>query len=161
MEKAYLKGLGYGLTSGIITTIGLMVGLDAGTGSEAAVLGGILVIAVGDSMSDALGMHISEESTGDGSVNRHKDAWKSTLSTFVFKFLFACIFVIPVLIFPLHFAVWLSVGVGIIIIGIFSYDFAKKQGVKPFRVVFEHLLITVIVVVLTKMIGDSVAKLFS
>ena len=55
-------GLFFGTTSGVITTCGLLVGLASGTGSLAAVLGGILVIAVADSMSDALGIHLSEES---------------------------------------------------------------------------------------------------
>jgi hypothetical protein len=38
-------GLFFGATSGVITTIGLITGLNAGTRSIAAVLGGIFVIA--------------------------------------------------------------------------------------------------------------------
>ena len=63
MNTQIRKGLGFGLTSGVITTLGLIVGLDASTGSRFAILAGILAIAVSDSLSDALGMHISEEST--------------------------------------------------------------------------------------------------
>ena len=47
-------GLYFGATSGVITTIGLIVGLNAGTRSLVAVLGGIFVIAIADAMSDAL-----------------------------------------------------------------------------------------------------------
>ena len=54
-------GLFFGATSGVITTIGLIVGLNSGTQSITAVLGGILVIAVADAMSDALGIHLAEE----------------------------------------------------------------------------------------------------
>ena len=54
-------GLFFGATSGVITTIGLITGLNAGTHSMAAVLGGIFVIAVADAMSDALGIHLAEE----------------------------------------------------------------------------------------------------
>ena len=39
-------GLFFGATSGVITTIGLIVGLNSGTKSITAVLGGILVIAL-------------------------------------------------------------------------------------------------------------------
>ena len=39
-------GLFFGATSGVITTLGLITGLNAGTKSITAVLGGILVIAV-------------------------------------------------------------------------------------------------------------------
>ena len=43
-------GLFFGATSGVITTIGLIVGLNSGTSSVTAVMGGIMVIAVADSM---------------------------------------------------------------------------------------------------------------
>ena len=54
-------GLFFGATSGVITTIGLIVGLNSGTRSITAVLGGILVIAVADAMSDALGIHLAND----------------------------------------------------------------------------------------------------
>ena len=41
-------GLYFGATSGVITTLGLLTGLYAGTGAVTAVLGGILVIAVAE-----------------------------------------------------------------------------------------------------------------
>jgi hypothetical protein len=52
-------GLSFGLTSGLITTLGLMIGLNSGTNSKLVVIGGILTIAVADSLSDSLGIHIS------------------------------------------------------------------------------------------------------
>jgi len=55
-------GISFGLTSTVITTLGLMVGLHSGTGSKLVALGGVLAIAIADAVSDALGMHISEES---------------------------------------------------------------------------------------------------
>ena len=61
MKLSIKKGLGFGLTSGIITTLGMMVGLHSSTHSDKVVIGGILIIAVADAMSDALGIHISEE----------------------------------------------------------------------------------------------------
>jgi hypothetical protein len=55
MRTALKIGFSFGLTSGVITTLGLMVGLHAGTHSKSVVLGGLLTIAVADAMSDALG----------------------------------------------------------------------------------------------------------
>lgn len=63
IKQSFRTGLGFGLTSGVITTLGLMVGLHSGTNSKTAVIGGILVIAVADAFSDALGIHLSEESS--------------------------------------------------------------------------------------------------
>ena len=76
-------GLYFGATSGVITTIGLIAGLNAGTNSVAAVLGGILVIAVADSLSDALGIHLAEEADPETS---HSHVWSATVSTFLTKF---------------------------------------------------------------------------
>ena len=61
MKQPLNKGVSFGLTSGAITTLGLMVGLHSETKSAAVVLGGILTIAVADAFSDALGIHISEK----------------------------------------------------------------------------------------------------
>src|SRR3989338_10915576 len=91
-------GFSFGLTSGIITTLGLMVGLHSGTHSKLAVIGGIAIIAVADAFSDALGIHISEESRA---THSEREIWESTISTFLTKFVFALSFVVPVLLFPL------------------------------------------------------------
>ena len=48
MRTALKIGFSFGLTSGVITTLGLMVGLHAGTHSKSVVLGGLLTIAVAD-----------------------------------------------------------------------------------------------------------------
>ena len=47
-NKGARTGIFFGATSGVITTIGLIVGLHAGTQSMVAVLGGILVVAFAD-----------------------------------------------------------------------------------------------------------------
>jgi hypothetical protein len=80
MKPSFKSGLSFGLTSGVMTTLGLMVGLYSGTHSRAVVVGGILTIAIADAMSDALGIHIAEESKNNGVV---AEIWESTIATFV------------------------------------------------------------------------------
>ena len=125
-------GLSFGLTSGIITTLGLMVGLHSGTHSRLVVIGGILTIAIADAFSDALGIHISEESE-----NKHatKEVWESTISTFLSKFLFASTFIVPLLLLQLSTAIIVSVIWGLSLLGIFSFYIAKGQKVKPWMVI--------------------------
>ena len=90
-------GLYFGATSGVITTIGLITSLNAGTGSVAAVLGGIFVIAVADAMSDALGIHLAEEADPNATTGH---VWAATISTFLNKFIFALSFAVPLLLLP-------------------------------------------------------------
>lgn len=96
IKKSIRTGFGFGITSGVITTLGLMIGLHSGTQSKAAVLGGILTIAVADAFSDALGIHISEESKG---THTQKEIWTATFSTFFAKLIFAFSFIFPVIFF--------------------------------------------------------------
>ena len=63
MKTSVKRGFSFGLTSGITTTLGLAVGLQSGTESRLAVIGGVMTIAIADAMSDAFGVHISEEAT--------------------------------------------------------------------------------------------------
>ena len=150
-------GFSFGLTSGIITTLGLMVGLHSGTHSKLIVLGGILTIAIADAFSDALGIHISEESE-----NKHitKEIWQSTISTFISKFVFALTFVIPVLLFELSTAIVVSIIWGLLILSILSYRIAKEQKAKPWKVIAEHLIIALVVIVITHYLGDWISSRF-
>lgn len=68
LRKSMRTGASFGLTSGVITTLGLMIGLNAGTHSVPVVVGGILTIAIADALSDALGIHIAEESKNSHSA---------------------------------------------------------------------------------------------
>jgi len=157
MRNSIKKGLGFGLTSGIITTIGLIVGLYSSTHSKIVILGGIIIIAVADAMSDALGMHISEESEKN---KPKKQIWEATLSTFIFKFIFAIIFIIPILTLPLQTAIATSIIMGLSLISIFSYWISKINKQNPTKAITEHLLITIIVIVLTYYLGNLIGKIF-
>ena len=150
-------GFSFGLTSGIITTLGLMVGLNAGTHSKLAVIGGILTIAIADAFSDALGIHISEESEGK---HTRKQIWAATISTFFAKFIFALTFVIPVLLLELPKAIAISIIWGLTMLCFFSYGMARKQNEKPWKVVTEHLGIAIIVVIITHYVGSWISSVF-
>ncbi len=76
MKEQWKAGVSFGLTSGAITTMGLMVGLHSGTHAKLAVMGGVVTIAVADAFSDALGVHIHEEAEN---THTHKEIWVVTL----------------------------------------------------------------------------------
>jgi VIT1/CCC1 family predicted Fe2+/Mn2+ transporter len=157
MPKHSIKtGLSFGLTSAIITTLGLMVGLHSGTKSKLVVIGGILIIAIADAFSDALGIHISEESE-----NKHTTAeiWESTIATFLAKFIFASTFIIPLLLFPLNTAIVVSIMYGLILLSLFSLYMAREQGEKAWKVIGEHLVIAIMVIMLTHYVGEWIGSL--
>lgn len=134
-----------------------MVGIHSGTHSRVAVIGAILTIAIADAFSDALGIHISEESE-----NKHTpgEIWEATISTFLSKFIFALTFIVPVLFFRLEIAIIISVLWGLFLLALFSYYLAKEQKVKPWKVIFEHLIIAVIVISTTYYVGMWIREIF-
>jgi VIT1/CCC1 family predicted Fe2+/Mn2+ transporter len=153
MKQSILTGLSYGLTSAVITTLGLIIGLDSFTGSRTVVIGGVLTIAIADAFSDALGIHISEETDNS---RTDKDIWESTLATFAAKFLFALTFIIPIWFLPLSTAIIVSVIWGMAALALLSRTIAILSGEKVLNVVGEHLGIAIIVVVLAHYIGDLI-----
>lgn len=157
MNHSVKTGISFGLTSGIITTLGLMVGLNSGTHSRIAVLGGIFTIAIADAFSDALGIHVSEESEGKHSS---KQIWASTFSTFLSKFLIALTFIVPVLVFELGMAITISVLWGLLLLSVLSFNIAKAEAVKPFKVITEHLAIALVVIIITNWVGIWIASAF-
>lgn len=156
MRTSWKTGLSFGLTSGVITTLGLMVGLHAGTHSRAVVLGGIVTIAVADALSDAMGIHLSEESKNSGPV-RH--VWESTVATFVAKLSIALTFVLPVIFMPLQTAIFASILWGLVLLAMLSFSLARAQQIAPWKVIAEHVLIAMCVVTVSHYVGDWVQAL--
>ncbi len=154
MKESLKTGITFGLTSGTITTLGLMIGLSSGTNSRGIVIGGILTIAIADSLSDALGIHVSEEANP---ARTTMQVWVATVATFLSK-LYAIVFIIPVLLFDLPVAININLVWGVSLLTILSYYLAKSQGVKPWKVILEHLIIIAIVVALTHFLGKLIAK---
>jgi len=154
MKISLMKGFSFGLTSGVITTLGILVGLFSSTNSKMAVIGGIVAVAIADALSDALGMHISEESEGQHST---KEIWESTISTFFSKFIFAFTFIIPVAVLELFTAIIFSIMWGVSLIILISYFMAKQQGENSIKVILEHLIVTIIVIFATYYIGEWIA----
>ena len=158
MKHSIKTGFSFGLTSGIITTLGLMIGLYAGTHSKLVVIGGILIIAIADAFSDALGIHVSEESEGGHTA---KEVWQSTFATFLSKFAFALTFVVLILLFQLNVAIIISAIWGLSVLGVFSFFIAKKQKTKSWKIVTEHLAIALLVIVITYYIGSWISTIFA
>lgn len=157
MKTSIKKGFGFGITSGIITTLGLIIGLYSTTKSVMIILGGIIIIAIADSLSDALGMHISEETNHR---NSRRKIWEATASTFLFKFIFALSFIIPFLIFDLGRAIIANIIWGIVLLSVFSYYIAKSRHQSKAKSIFEHLIIAVAVIIATHYVGQLVNFIF-
>lgn len=151
-------GLSFGLVSGVITSLGLVVGLAFGTESRLAVIGGIVTIAIADSCSDALGIHVSEEAEN---VHTKGEIWMATAATFVAKFAMSATFLVPVLLLELETAVWASIAWGLVAVGGLSWIIARRQFASPWGPVVEHVGVAALVIVVSALLGRFVAATFA
>lgn len=157
LKKSLKTGMGFGLTSGIITTLGLMIGLYSGTRSRIAVLGSIVTIALADSLSDALGIHISQESSTE---NSHREVWEATMAAFFSKLVLTLSFSLPIIFFPLPKAVAINLVWGLIALVTANYWLARKSNRRPAHFILEHLFIALLVIVASHYLGQLVKDIF-
>ncbi len=106
-----------------------------------------------DALSDAMGIHVSEEGEG---VHTGREVWTSTLATFVSKLAVALTFAVPVLLLPLGTATVAAVVWGAALLAILSVVTARDQGVSPPRLVVEHLGLALLVVAGSYLVGLAI-----
>jgi vacuolar iron transporter family protein len=144
-----LQGISFGITSAIVTSMGLSLGLDAATATKATIVSGLLIIAVADNISDSLSIHVYQESEGLES----KAAFRATLTNFLARFLASATFVALVLLLP-EAVMWPVLLVwGLLLLGVLTYLLARARGVAPIPEIAKHIAVAAIVVMLSKALG--------
>jgi VIT1/CCC1 family predicted Fe2+/Mn2+ transporter len=156
MKKSFESGLSFGTTSGIVTTLGLIVGLGSGTHSTLAVVGGILSLAIADGLSESMSMHVSKKIESKDPIY----LWESTFSTLISKFIVTMSFAIPVLVTNLQAAILIDIAWGLSLLIVLSYFVSEYEGRRKWRDIFEHLMIAVLVIALTYYAGEWINARF-
>ena len=83
----------FGGTSAIVTSMGLIIGLQSATAPPPTIVSGLLVIALADNISDSPSIHMYQEADRlEG-----KGAFRTTLANFVSRLLVALSFVFIVI----------------------------------------------------------------
>ena len=147
--RSYQTKFSFGATSAIITCLGLIAGLDSLSHPKLSIVGGILVIALADNISDSVGIHIYQESEGIP----YKEVWFSTFSNFFTRVFVSLTFIILVIALPVRLVMPCSVVWGLLLLTFMSYTIAKDKGINVYRAIFEHVGIAVFVTILSGFIG--------
>lgn len=154
-KKSILSGIGFGFTSGVITTLGLILGLSVGTQSKLAVIGGILTIAIADAMSDSLGIQIAQESAGN---TKEKNTWIAAAATFLSKLVSALTFAVPFMLFSINVATVICLIWGFIMLSIVSFSLANELHQKPLHIIKSHLGLSLLVLLASLAVGELIKK---
>src|SRR5512136_2176725 len=105
-----IGNVSFGGTAAIVTSVALIFGLDAATATKSTIVSGLLIVALADNLTDALSMHIYQESERQLPT---REAFVATVSNFVARLLLSMTFVLLVVVLPTAAAVVASAAWGL------------------------------------------------
>lgn len=157
MEKNFIPTkFSFGGTSGIITNLAIIIGLDTLANAKISIIGSLLVVALADNISDTLGIHIYQESEGLSK----RVVWISSFTNFLARFLVSLGFIFIIFLLPIKIAVITSIIYGFLVLSIVSYLISKRKKTNPWQAIIEHMLIALIVIFLSHYFSNSIISLF-
>jgi hypothetical protein len=146
----------FGSVAAIITNTALIIALYHDSTAKTAVIGSLLVIALADNISDTFGIHIYRESE-NASL---KEVWASTLLNFTARLITSVVFILIVLFADVMLAKTLAILYGLIILSGISFIIAKNKKINPKIVIFEHIIIAVSVIFISRFLNELITKYF-
>jgi VIT1/CCC1 family predicted Fe2+/Mn2+ transporter len=151
-----LTNFSFGGTSAIITNMSLIIGFGSTGVPKSAIIGGILVIAVADNISDSLGIHIYKESECSGT----KEPFISTIFNFITRLFISLVFVVIMMLFPIPKAQIISSIWGLFALSTISYFISIRNKKNPATEMLKHLGVVIIVIIASKYVGDFIHSHF-
>jgi VIT1/CCC1 family predicted Fe2+/Mn2+ transporter len=152
-----IGNVSFGGTAAIVTSVALIFGLDAATATKSTIVSGLLIVALADNLTDALSMHIYEESERRKGT---REAFVATWSNFVARFLLALTFVALVLLLPVHWAVAASATWGLALLSLLTWALARERQVSFATELAKHLTAALAVTLASLGIGAFINARF-
>ncbi len=150
-----LRRISFGGTAAIVTSMGVIVGLNAATVQRAAIVGSLLIVALADNLTDSLGVHIYQESER---LAEH-EAFRTTVANFATRLLVSLSFIAIVVLIPTAAGAALSsLAWGLLLLAGLSHQLAKARGFAPLSEICKHCAVATIVIVLSAAIGRWIPR---
>jgi hypothetical protein len=147
-----LRQFSFGTTSAVVTGMALVAGLDAASGRRASIITGLLIFALADNLTDALSIHVYQESER----LERQAAFRATLVNFATRLALTLSFVLLVLLVPPDFAVAASVAWGSGVLVALTVLLARERNAPVLPEVGRHLALALAVIVVSKLVGALV-----
>jgi vacuolar iron transporter family protein len=154
--KSHKNNYLFGSSSAIITNLGLIAGLYCTSNAKLNILGSILLIAIADNISDTLGIHIYQEAEG----LKAKEVWFSSFTNFSSRLIISSLFALLIIFLPLQLALIYSIILGLLLLSIISYFIAVHKRNNPYIAIIEHLGIALLVIALSRILGNCIINNF-
>ena len=150
-----LRKLSFGGPAAIVTSMALIVGLDAVTAAKATVVTSLIIIGIADNLTDSLSVHIYQESERMA----EREAFRTTVANFLTRITVALSFVFFFLLFPTSIAIYICVVWGFILLSGLSWRLARVRHANAISEIWKHAAVALVVIALSKAIGVWVPAL--
>ena len=148
--------ISFGGTAAIVTSMGLILGLDAAASSTQSITSVLLIVALTDNLSDSLSVHAYQEAEQLES----REAFRSTLANFVTRLLVALSFVVLVITLPRDSLVPVTLVWGFLLLASLTFLIARARGARVGKEIAKHVVIAAIVLVTSRWLGTWIAGNF-
>jgi VIT1/CCC1 family predicted Fe2+/Mn2+ transporter len=157
--ELYLRNIVFGISDSLVSTVGLLAGIDvAGTPRQAIILTGI-VYAFVEAFSMAVGSFLSEQSAEEYEAKGEtSDGGPIAASVVMFlSFVIASFIpIVPYLLFSLTTALWTSIGLSIIALGVVGIVSARIVKVNMASHAVKMMLLGGAAIVIGVVVGKFV-----
>jgi len=158
MRREGFQGISFGVMDAVVTVLGVMIGLSV-INNKLVLLIGILTAGVADSFANAAGMHVSQETEMH---HGKREVFKSTIYCFFATLITVLVLSIPVLLLPLVYSIYISVGIGLMLLVGLGYFVSKVNNkFKPYKLAVEYLIIGISVGAVCYIIGRLAEKILT
>jgi len=139
----------FGGTAAIVTSMGLILGLEAAAATRPAMVSALLIVALADNLSDSLSVHIYQEAEN----LEAREAFRSTLANFAVRLLVALSFVALALFAPRPWLAAGAIGWGLALLSVLTWRIARARRRPVGREIAKHIAIAVVVLAVSRALG--------
>ena len=150
-----LRWISFGSPAAIVTSMALIVGLDAATARKGAVVASLLIIGIADNLSDSLSVHIYQESE---SMAR-RQAFRTTIANYAARFAVSASFLVLFLALPMGVAGYVCLAWGFLLLSALSYLLARARRLPVLSEILKHTGVAMIVILISNSIGLAIRSL--
>ena len=150
-----LRRVSFGAPAAIVTSMALIVGLDAATVNKATVVGSLLIAGLADNLTDLLSIHIYQESE----KLAERQAFRTTVANFIARLAVSLSFILLFLVLPTSIAIFTCVIWGFFLLSGLSDILAKGRHVSGLSEISKHVGVAMVIIVISEAIGLGIESI--
>ena len=152
----HIGELSFGITSGIMTSMGILVGMTSANSGKFSIIAAISVIGAADSLSDSFGIYLSKLAERGCSK---KKAIRSAVSTLVGKAGFALTLILVILFFPPDISLEIGICWGLLLLTLFNTELAIVSQESVPKALFQNISLAIAIILISYVVGNFVGSM--